>query len=421
MAEATTESQLRVERLKSTNILGKLIPNYLMRSKLATVLPWKKSAWVTAGFPVESCYIFGIVPMHPENSACIAGSAKVSQKYIEYAESLGFSRDLCSYFKTNIGATELKVGIKVGGIGKPTFMASTNTICDTHIKWFQIQAREMKVPYFGFDVPIAVSGTDERMDEYVDYVVDQFHDFFDFVHKTTGRTFTEKKYNEVLTKSDRLCELWHQIYEYRKLIPTPVSFQDTMAAIFPMVILPGLDDGIKFYEALLKDIKERVDANTGALTKEKEKYRLLFEGIPMWYKIKFFHELANYGAIITYEPYTYSFGPRKTLGLPFDKSLRELAKIMIDVPYNYSAIKRIEYFEKVIDDYKLDGIILHSNMSCRPSCTGMMDLKAAIQRDKGIPVWVLSCDMDDPRAYTDEVIKNQMEAFIELLAQNRSR
>ncbi|HME56058.1 MAG TPA: 2-hydroxyacyl-CoA dehydratase family protein [Candidatus Lokiarchaeia archaeon] len=428
MSETTTASgqapagppRKRVERLQATNQLGKIIKGYLVRTSMASKLPWKKTAWITAGFPAELCYMFGITPVHPENAACISGSAKISLKLIEYAESLGFSRDLCSYFKTNVGAVGKKVGPAQGGINKPTFLASTNTICDTHVKWFQTQAREFGVPYFQFDTPNAVSGIDdEHMEEYIDYMADQVHEFMDFATKLTGKKLTEKRYNEVLEKSARLSDLWQEIYEYRKLVPTPVSFQDTMAAIFPLVILPGLDIGIKFYEALLKDIKARVASNTGAVTKEEEKYRVLFEGIPMWYKISFFHQLANYGAIVTYEPYTFSFGPKKKTGLPMEQMIRELARLIIDTPYNYSVEKRIKYFENVIDEYKINGVILHSNMSCRPSCTGMIDLKNAIQNDKGIPVWLMDCDMDDPRAYAEEPMQNRMESFIELMAANK--
>jgi benzoyl-CoA reductase/2-hydroxyglutaryl-CoA dehydratase subunit BcrC/BadD/HgdB len=412
--------RMRVERLPALKGLEKIIPNYLMKAKLMASLPWKKTAWVTAGFPVELCYAFNIFPLHPENAACVAGTQKVSQKLIEYAESIGFSRDLCSYFKTNIGAVGKKVGLRQGSIGKPTFMASTNTICDTHVKWFQIQAREFGVPYFQFDVPNLVSGTDDaRMEEHIDYVVDQFHEFIEFVEKITGKKFNEKKFNEIMVKSARLSDLWQEIYEYRKLLPTPVAFQDTMAAIFPLVILPGLDIGIKFYEQVLADVKDRVARNTGAVTKEQEKYRVLFEGIPMWYKVSFFHQLANYGAIITYEPYTFSFGPKKKIGMPVEQELREFAKLIIDTPYNYSTEKRIKYFERIVDEYRLDGVILHSNLSCRPSCTGMIDLKNAIQNDKGIPVWLMDCDMDDPRAYAEEPMKNRMESFVELMAANK--
>ncbi len=408
--------RIRVENLKSSVQLKGIMTKYGLKAKLNHILPWKKTAWVAAGFPVELCYALGIYPYHPENSACVSGARKVSLPLIENAESQGFSRDLCSYFKTNIGATTTKIKASLGGIDKPTFIASTNTICDTHVKWFQIQARTMNVPYFAFDVPSCVDGIgDKRLEEYVDYLVDQFHDFFAFVEKHTGKKFDEQKYFETLEKSDRLAEVWQEIYEYRKITPTPVAFQDTLAAIFPMVILPGLDVGIKYYEDLLKDIKEKVAKHEGAMPKGTEKYRILFEGIPMWYRIKYFHQLANFGAVVTYEPYTYSFGPRKKLGVSLKESIRDMARMMIMIPYNYSLERRIEYFERTIDEYDLDGVILHSNMSCRPSCVGMIDLKNTIQQDKGIPVLLLDCDMNDPRAFSEAPMQTRLEGFIELL------
>ncbi len=408
--------RIRVENLKSSVQLKGIMTKYGLKAKLNHLLPWKSTAWVAAGFPVELCYAMDIYPFHPENSACVSGARKVSLELIEKAESEGFSRDLCSYFKTNIGATANKIRASLGGIDKPTFMSSTNTICDTHVKWFQIQARKMNVPYFAFDVPSLVDGIgDERMEEYVDYLADQFKDYFGFVEDVTGKTFKEAKYFKILQKSDRLAELWHEIYEYRKIAPTPVAFQDTLAAIFPLVILPGLDVGIKYYEDLLRDIKEKVANHEGAMPEGTEKYRILFEGIPMWYRIKYFHQLANYGAVVTYEPYTYSFGPRKKLGLSLKESIRDMASTMIKLPYNYSLERRIEYFENVVDEYKLDGVILHSNMSCRPSCVGMIDLKNAIQQDKGIPVLLLDCDMNDPRAFSEAPMQTRLEGFIELL------
>ncbi|WP_371802497.1 2-hydroxyacyl-CoA dehydratase subunit D [Candidatus Lokiarchaeum ossiferum] len=421
-AQKPVSSRIRVENLKSSVQLKGIMTKYMLKAKLNHILPWKSTAWVAAGFPVELCYSLGIYPLHPENAACVSGARKVSLELIEKAESEGFSRDLCSYFKTNIGATARKISANLGGIDKPTFMASTNTICDTHVKWFQIQARKMKVPYFAFDVPSCVDGIgDERMEEYIDYVADQFYDFIGFVEKITGNTFSEKKYFEILKKSDRLAELWHEIYEYRKIMPTPVAFQDTLAAIFPMVILPGLDVGIKYYENLLVDIKEKVAKQEGAMPKGTEKYRILFEGIPMWYRIKYFHQLANYGAVVTYEPYTFSFGPRKKLGLSLKESIRDVAQTMIKLPYNYSLERRIKYFEKIIDDYKLNGVILHSNMSCRPSCVGMIDLKNAIQEDKGIPVLLLDCDMNDPRAFSEAPMQTRLEGFIELLEATKQK
>lgn len=52
--------------------------------------------------------------------------------------------------------------------------------------------------------------------------------------------------------------------------------------------------------------------------------------------------------------------------------MRDVAKLIMDTPYAYNLERRIENFEKWIDEYKIDGVILHENMSCRPSSAGMV-------------------------------------------------
>ena len=62
--------------------------------KLYRILPWKKTAWTCAAFPIEMMWIYDIFPDHPENMATVAAARKQSQRLIEHAESMGFSRDL---------------------------------------------------------------------------------------------------------------------------------------------------------------------------------------------------------------------------------------------------------------------------------------------------------------------------------------
>ena len=61
----------------------------------------------TAGFPVEFARAFGVFPYYPEAYAALTGAAESTQPSIEHAESLGYSRDLCSYMKTSIGASRM--------------------------------------------------------------------------------------------------------------------------------------------------------------------------------------------------------------------------------------------------------------------------------------------------------------------------
>ncbi|MHA1746313.1 MAG: 2-hydroxyacyl-CoA dehydratase subunit D [Promethearchaeota archaeon] len=421
-AVPTRATRKLVKTLKASQKISKLIPWYMAKAKMAEYLPWKKSAWVTSSTSVELLWGFDIFPLHPENNACISGVRRISLDLIEHAESLGFSRDACSYMKTNVGAYDKKIGIKMGGIAKPDFMLTAGSICDTHVKWFQIQAQRMDVPIFVFDVPHVVNNTSEETKKrYREYLVKQTYDYIDFVESTVGKRFNEKKLLKTWNNSARLSNLWQDIYEYRKKIPSPVGYADTLGDIFPLVLLPGIKKGIKYFEELLKEVKEYVALGKGALPKGEEKYRLMFEGIPMWYRIKFFHQLMNYGAVVTYEPYTYSFGSPKPHIDTLEEGLNATADLMMYQPYFYNLSDRIAYFKDIIQKYHIDGVLLHENMSCRPSCTGMYDLKQSIQQELGIPVLLFSCDMNDPRAYGEEQMQTRIEGFMEILEQSKKR
>lgn len=421
-APASLEApQIRIDTLPHAKALKWPMLWYLLVGQLYTLLPWKKTAWTCAGFPVELLWGFDIFPLHPENMATVAAAQKQSQRLIEHAEGMGYSRDLCSYCKTNFGAVDTGIKTTLGGIAKPDIITCTNTICDTHWKWFQIQAEKLKVPIFVFDCPKIVSGTDERtIDGYINYMVEQFYDFFEFVKKHTGKELNIDRLNRACEDSEYMSVLWRDIYEYRKCVPSPYSSAETSASFFPLVVLPGKKVGIKFFRKIKGDIKKRAESGKGTLTGgAPEKYRLLFEGIPFWYKMRFMYDLAKYNAVVTYEPYTYSFAPPKPVGRDYAETLRDVARIMMDLPYSYNLDKRIEYFEQAVKDYKIDGVILHENLSCRPSSTGMIDLKNAIQEDLGVPVLIIQCDMNDPRAYSEAQMKTRIESFIEVMEKNR--
>jgi benzoyl-CoA reductase/2-hydroxyglutaryl-CoA dehydratase subunit BcrC/BadD/HgdB len=406
-----------VKTLKTSSKLKKIMAWYFIKGKIYSTLLWKRTAWATSGFPIEFLWAYDVYPYLPENCATIAAARHKSQELIEYAEACGYCRDLCSYMKTNIGAYDAKIPAQFGGLEKPDIMVCTNTVCDTHVKWFQIQSRKLNVPLFVWDIPAYVSGSDEKtMDRYLNYIESQFWEYTDFMYDQTGKKFNQNKFIKTIKRADNLALLWHELFEYRKRSPAPLGYADTLGDVFPMFALVGEPSGrgVKFYQELVDEVKEAAKAGKGIVAEEK--YRLLFEGIPFWYRIKFFHQLANFGAVVTYEPYTFSFGARREIiGNDFDKSLREMAKTLVHTPYWYNLETRIEYFKKTIKEYNIDGVILHNNLSCRPSTTGMADLKNILQEELGIPVLLLTCDMNDPRAFSESPMQTRLESFIELL------
>ena len=111
----------RGKMLKATNKLKNEMGRHFLAIEQA-FRDGKPTAWATAGTPVELLYAMDVQPMLPENSATISAALKKSQDFIELAEEEGFSYDLCSYFKTNVGAVLSNADMSVGGTGKPTFM-----------------------------------------------------------------------------------------------------------------------------------------------------------------------------------------------------------------------------------------------------------------------------------------------------------
>lgn len=384
----------------------------------------KPTAWATSGSPVEMLYAMDVQPILPENSATISAAQKYSQNFIEIAEEEGFSYDLCSYFKTNVGAVVSNADMAKGGTRKPTFMLSTDVICDTHVNWFEVQAERFGVPHYTIDVPHVVSNNNNRQYNYFKkYISEQLYEFLDFIQEVTGHEYSEEKTLEVTKNSWELSMVWQDIYKLRKNVPCPISTRDTFGGLFPLFTMPGLKAPIKLYKRMYREAKERVDKCIGAI--ENEEFRLMFEGIPFWYNLKFFSILEKLGAIIVYEPYTYAFSkymnPNVTKEYVFNQPIEAMSELMLKFWYIYDLKTRIERFEETVREWKIDGVLLHENLSCRPNSCGLYDLKRHLMEDYDIPSLVISSDMNDPRKMNETQLINQIESFIEILRKRKKK
>ena len=386
------------------------------------------TAWATSGTPVELLYAMDVQPMLPENSATISAAQKYSQNFIELAEQEGFSYDICSYFKTNVGAVMEDVDVFKGGIRKPTFMLSSDVICDTHVHWFQVQAERFGgVPHYTIDVPHVVSNTTKRQREYYKkYVEEQTWELLEFIKEHTGHDIDLEKAKKVAANSYELSVIWKDIYELRKTVPCPISTKDTFGGLFPLFTMPGLRSPIRLYRKMYKEAKERVDAGQGAL--EKEEFRLMFEGIPFWYNLKYFAMLERFNAIIVYEPYTYAFS--KFFSNPFETITKErllkdpiecMSTLMLSFWYTFDLETRVRWFKETVREWKIDGVLMHNNVSCRPNNCAFYDLKRRLSDEADIPCLIIDGDQNDPRKLNVEQTNNRIESFIEVLRKNKKR
>jgi len=110
---------IELPRLKSYSRMKEIMTMYYMGAKMGEG-SGQKMAWITSGAPVEFLYAAGITPLYPENHAAMCGATKMADSLCAAAEDAGFSRDLCSYMRTDLGAIITGTS-PIGGM-RPTSM-----------------------------------------------------------------------------------------------------------------------------------------------------------------------------------------------------------------------------------------------------------------------------------------------------------
>jgi benzoyl-CoA reductase/2-hydroxyglutaryl-CoA dehydratase subunit BcrC/BadD/HgdB len=73
----------------------------------------------------------------------------------------------------------------------------------------------------------------------------------------------------------------------------------------------------------------------------------------------------------------------------------------------------------MIDKYAVDGLVMHSNRSCKPYSLGQYDIQKIIQQKRGIPTLLIEADMVDERSFSESQIETRIDAFMEVLKQKQ--
>ena len=70
---------------------------------------------------------------------------------------------------------------------------------------------------------------------------------------------------------------------------------------------------------------------------------------------------------------------------------------------------------RMIDHYDADGLVMHSNRSCKPYSLGQYDIQKIVQAQRGIPALLIEADMTDARNFAESQIETRIDAFMEVL------
>ncbi len=376
----------------------------------------------------ELIHAFDMLPVYPEINALQSGMRKKSGGYIKEAENFGYSEDVCTYVKCDIG---MMLKGNIGPTGKkippPDLLLLSYTGCFTFMKWFE----SLEDLYPG--VEIAMLHTPYQKDgkitkEMTDYMVKQLKDeVIPKMEKVSGKKYDETKLKSILENSVKAEELIVKIFDTPKNVPTPIdAYFAGVYYIGPINIgFRGTPEAVVYYEELYKEIKERIKLGLGPITPEGElegeQYRLVVEGPPNWTSFREFWKLFyDLGAVIVASSYTkvggmYDMGFRHNP----EKPLESLAEYCMNCYTNLNLTQRVDLLEKCITDYHADGFLINSIKSCNSFSAGQLLMMRKIEEKLEIPIGFIESDLVDPRYFSYANIKNRLESFFQMLEQRK--
>lgn len=402
------------KRLNAAKELNSIVAEYYMECTRAKA-EGRPVGWMPPmNGAIEIFYAMDLQPVFPENWSPLCAAFGFTPVNFKVSEGMGYSTDLCGYLRNIVGYVYGLMNDKEATLAlpEPDILMSFGGGCVPAMKIFHILERRFpKAAVFSADLPqVAI---EDIKDFHVKYAVSEMHRLIDFLTRTTGRKMDYDRLKETVELSDQACALWDEIMSFRRYVPTPFSAAE-IGIMFVMVTRQGTRIAVDFLTRVRDEVKERAEAGTGVI--EKERIRLFWDNIPLWYNMGLFNYFEKMGGVVVAETYSAAWSLRLDVDHPIEALAR---KSLISYPMVscVSIDKRKEMVLRACKEYHIDGAVLHRNKSCAPITLGQMDIKRALADILGIPSVIIDADHMDNRNFSMAQFQTRVDAFMEMLHQ----
>ena len=399
---------------KSAASLKNLTARYFMDSH-KEAKEGKFCVWVAIIVPIELLKGFDLVVAVPENHAAACAAKGVGSGQAEKAESRGYSMDLCSYARIDLGT------LFAGGEGSPTMglpspdlLISNNNNCSLLAKWFDVVHREEDVPHFVLDVPFCY-GPQKKED--TEYIISQFRDLITLIEEMTGQTWDEEKTRQAVAYSSEANRHWKRFMDRADERPAAITAFDSFLHMAPYITSwRGTPELVEHMKLLADETEEYLEKKEVPVPNER--YRLLWDNIAPWHQLrKMSTRLSELSANVIYATYTNCLGTIEggVDQYPYEDAdpLRDLARIQNSSVCPSGLDLRFKAMQEMIERFGIDGVIFASNMSCKVYSVMQMDLMRKIRERCNVPAVMIDVDHADARKYSEEKAFLRIEAMLE--------
>jgi benzoyl-CoA reductase subunit B len=354
---------------------------------------------------------------------------EMAQRYNEAFESRGFARDFCSLSRLYLGAM-VTGDTPWGPFPKPNICLMFHA-CDIQGKWFQLVAEHFSVPYFCLEQPVHYPPNPAKRRHNIHYLTEQFHSLIDWAEQTLGRKFDEERFVEATLNSLEVQSLWAEVCCLNRAVPAPLDDRMLYALESVSCLIRHKPEAVSFYRDLRDEVQERVRDGIAALPTER--YRLMHDNQPPFYWLGIYKVAEQYGATAIGSHTSFTLmgayedkedgrlrARRHPRGLGLRVRGREdlvpyLAEWYADTPFYEDIITpqtRLTNTMRFVDEWGVDGVVIHLNRGCEGVTAGALELKRALQ-ERAIPATVYEGNYVDRRDLSQSQVVDTLETFME--------
>ena len=368
----------------------------------------KKIAWSTSIAPQELLETMGIHAVYPENHAAAIGARKDAQGFINYSEGKGYSADICSYARVNLAYMDIQYS-EAQNMPLPDLIFCCNNICNTVIKWYENIARELNIPMILFDLPF--NHEYEVNAQNVKYIKGQILYAIGKLEEITGEKFDYERFTEVMKISSQTSVWWKKASLIARTVPSPLNGFDLFNYMATIVCMRGTKEGLELFKLWHDELEEKAEKGIGPWKDGEEKYRVMWDGIACWpYLSDTYKVLKKHGINMVTSTYPDSWY------LVYDvNDIDGMAKAYSSNYVNRNLDFGAGNIIKIVRDFKLDGIIYHSNRSCKLMDFRQFEVQRRVEAATGVPSVIFDGDQTDPRAFSLAQYETRIQALVEMM------
>ena len=79
-----------------------------------------------------------------------------------------------------------------------------------------------------------------------------------------------------------------------------------------------------------------------------------------------------------------------------------------------------DYLKRLVDQFNLDGVLYHSNRSCKLMDFRQYEVRRRVEGMTGIPTAMFDGDQTDPRSFSEAQYETRVQALVEMMDKRKN-